>query len=110
MPPLRAADRKLGLSQAVAPDPVDKRKAGRVDHSAMSMLRQRLYGLVAGCLEFNDAEVLPRAWPRMKIVFRDNSGSCRDLINFYCDHQNIKDVRGGICRNERLLAAVDALI
>jgi hypothetical protein len=55
---LREVDRRLGLSKQVASVLRDKRQAGRVDHSALSMLRQRLFGLIAGWEDLNDADEL----------------------------------------------------
>jgi len=229
---LREVDRRLGLSRKVASVLCDRREAGRVDHSALSMLRQRLFGLIAGWEDLNDADELrhdqlyqllagsdnalasaatlcrfenaqdrsvawavnrilveqfigsfekPPAtlvldfdatdipvhgeqekrffhgyynahcflplyvfcgeqllvgylrpsnqdvakhagailrllvrrfrevWPRVKIVFRADSGFCRDLILAYCDRNDIKYIVG-ISRNERLLARAAALM
>lgn len=52
---------------------------------------------------------LREAWPRVKIVFRADSGFCRDLILTYCDRNDIKYIVG-ISRNDRLLAEAGALI
>lgn len=46
---------------------------------------------------------LRRAWPRTKIVFRGDSGFCRDLLLSWCDRHDVKYVVG-IARNERLQA------
>jgi hypothetical protein len=46
---------------------------------------------------------LRRAWPRTKIVFRADSGFCRDLLLSWCDRHEVKYVVG-IARNDRLLA------
>ena len=45
---LRAADRRLGLSAAAARVLRDPRDPGRCRHSALTQLRQRLYGLALG--------------------------------------------------------------
>ena len=42
-------------------------------------------------------------WPRTKIVFRADSGFCRDRILTWCDRHDVKYVVG-LARNERLLA------
>lgn len=44
---------------------------------------------------------LRRAWPRTKIVFRGDSGFCRDLLLSWCDRHEVKYVVG-IARNSRL--------
>lgn len=46
---------------------------------------------------------LRRTWPRTKIVFRGDSGFCRDLLLSWCDRHDVKYVVG-IARNERLQA------
>ena len=52
---------------------------------------------------------LRQAWPRTKIVFRADSGFCRDLLLSWCDRNDVKYVVG-IARNERLLALAGALM
>jgi hypothetical protein len=52
---------------------------------------------------------LRRAWPRTKIVFRADSGFCRDLLLNWCDRNEVKYVVG-IARNERLLAEAAELM
>lgn len=51
---------------------------------------------------------LRRAWPRTKIVFRADSGFCRDLLASWCDRHDVKYVVG-LARNERLLGLTAAL-
>jgi ribosomal protein S18 acetylase RimI-like enzyme len=46
---------------------------------------------------------LRQAWPRVKIVFRGDSGFCRALLLSWCDRHDVKYIVG-IARNERLLA------
>lgn len=45
---------------------------------------------------------LRQAWPRTKIVFRGDSGFCRDHLLGWCDRHDVKYLVG-IARNERLL-------
>jgi hypothetical protein len=52
---------------------------------------------------------LRQAWPRTKIVFRADSGFCRDLLLSWCDRHDVKYVVG-IARNERLLALAAPLL
>lgn len=52
---------------------------------------------------------LRQAWPRTKIVFRGDSGFCRDLLLSWCDRHDVKYVVG-IARNDRLLAAAANVI
>src|SRR5512134_3877057 len=55
---LRQVDRRLGLLQAVdrvLPDPRDPRL---IEHSQLSLLRQRVYGLCLGYEDLNDHTTL----------------------------------------------------
>ena len=52
---------------------------------------------------------LRQAWPRVKIVFRADSGFCRDRLLSWCDSHDVKYVVG-IARNERLLAMASPLL
>ena len=52
---------------------------------------------------------LRQAWPRTKIVFRADSGFCRDRLLSWCDRHEVKYVVG-IARNERLLALAAPLL
>jgi len=55
---LREADKRLGLMKAVNEAVVDIRCAGKVKHSQLSMLRQRVYGLCLGYEDLNDHDSL----------------------------------------------------
>lgn len=52
---------------------------------------------------------LRRTWPRTKIVFRGDSGFCRDLLLSWCDRHDVKYIVG-IARNERLVAAATKVL
>ncbi|MFQ5473810.1 MAG: transposase, partial [Dehalococcoidia bacterium] len=52
---LKAADRRLGLTEALAACLEDPRAAHRVAHSLHDLLRQRVYGLALGYEDANDA-------------------------------------------------------
>ena len=52
------ADRKLGLTEALARVLPDERDAGRVKHSLRDLLRQRIYGLAQGWEDLNDHQRL----------------------------------------------------
>lgn len=45
---------------------------------------------------------LRQAWPRTKLVFRGDSGFCRDHLLGWCDRHDVKYIVG-IARNDRLL-------
>jgi hypothetical protein len=52
------ADRKLGLTEALAKVLPDGREPGRVRHSLRDLLRQRIYGLAQGWEDLNDHQRL----------------------------------------------------
>jgi hypothetical protein len=55
---LRQADRKLGLSKALARVLPDPRNPGRIVHPLLTFVRQRLYGLCLGYEDLNDHDHL----------------------------------------------------
>jgi Transposase DDE domain group 1 len=56
--PLRAFDQRHGLTRELAQQLRDPRQGGRVRHSSLSLLRQRVYQIVAGYEDANDADRL----------------------------------------------------
>ncbi len=52
---LKAADRRLGLSSALASCLHDERQAGKVDHQLHELLLQRVFAIACGCPDTNDA-------------------------------------------------------
>ena len=55
---LRAADERLGLSEALAECLRDPRQAGKVTHSPLELVRQRIFGIALGYPDANDARGL----------------------------------------------------
>jgi len=55
---LSELDRQLGLTAALDRALSDPRCAGRVEHSQLSLLRQRIYGLCLGYEDLNDHQTL----------------------------------------------------
>lgn len=55
---LSQLDRQLGLTAALDRVVRDRRCAGRVEHSQLSLLRQRIYGLCLGYEDLNDHQTL----------------------------------------------------
>ena len=55
---LKACDQKLGLTQALADCVVDQRQAGKVEHSMLDLIRQRVFGIACGYEDTNDASRL----------------------------------------------------
>ena len=55
---LREADRRLGLTEALAGCIEDTRQAGKRRHSTLAMLRQRIYAIALGYEDLNDHDQL----------------------------------------------------
>ena len=55
---LRQADRRLGLTEAVARGLGDSRQQGKVEHRVVDMLRQRVFGIALGYEDLNDHDAL----------------------------------------------------
>ncbi|MDB4433338.1 IS1380 family transposase [bacterium] len=55
---LKAADERLGLSEALAKCLRDRRQPGKVSHSQLELLRQRIFGIALGYPDANDARGL----------------------------------------------------
>jgi len=68
---LRAADRKLGLVEALDRVITDPRDADQVKHSQLSLLRQRIYGIGAGYEDLNDHNSLREDLAWQTAVERD---------------------------------------
>jgi Transposase DDE domain group 1 len=93
--PLRAFDQRYGLTRGLAQRVCDPREEERVRHSVLSLFRQRLYQIVAGYEDANDADRL-RHDPAFQILADqplgeplgsqptlsrwENSPSLRDLL------------------------------
>ena len=52
---LKALDRQLGVTEAVASCLQDRRQPGKVQHEGLELVRQRIFGLVCGYADCNDA-------------------------------------------------------
>lgn len=68
---LRQADRRLGLTERVAKALCDPRRKASCIHDALSMVRQRVYGLALGHEDLNDHGELRRDLARQTAVDRD---------------------------------------
>ena len=55
---LQAADRRLGLSEALGECLRDPRQPGKLTHTQLELLRQRIYGIALGYPDANDAQGL----------------------------------------------------
>src|ERR1700758_5726093 len=56
--PLRAFDQRHGLTRGLAERVCDDRDDSRVSHPGLSLFRQRLYQIIAGYEDANDADRL----------------------------------------------------
>ena len=65
--PLRALDQRHGLTRGLAECVCDDRDDSRVSHPGLSLFRQRLYQIIAGYEDANDADRL-RHDPAFQIV------------------------------------------
>lgn len=52
------ADRKLGLTQKLSEQILDRREAGKVAHPVLELLRERIYAICAGYEDANDLNAL----------------------------------------------------
>jgi len=52
---LKAADKRLGLTDSLAACLRDDRQAGKIDHDTIELFRQRVYGIACGYADCNDA-------------------------------------------------------
>jgi DDE family transposase len=52
---LKALDERLGVTAAVASCLRDRRQPGKIEHDALELVRQRVFGLVCGYADCNDA-------------------------------------------------------
>lgn len=68
---LRQVDRKLGLTQEMARALPDPRRRSRIDHSLLSLVRQRIYGLAQGYEDLNDHDTLRHDLAWQTAVERD---------------------------------------
>ena len=58
LPLLRQVDRRLGLTQAIAAALPDPRDPALVEHSQLTLVRQRIFGLCHGYEDLNDHDTL----------------------------------------------------
>ena len=76
---VRQADRLLGLTAAAAQVLNDPRRQASCDHSQLSMLRQRVYGLALGYEDLNDHDNLRHDLAWQTAVERDQPAASTAL-------------------------------
>ncbi len=68
---LRQSDRRLGLTKALASVLPDPRDPARIEHSLLTLVRQRIYGLAQGYEDLNDQDTLRHDLAWQTAVERD---------------------------------------
>lgn len=71
--PIREYDGKINFTQKAAQQLVDKRASHLVDHQLIELLGQRIYGIIAGYEDANDAQYLRFDPVFLAITNRDSS-------------------------------------
>jgi hypothetical protein len=77
---LKAVDDQMGLSEALTEGLQDRRQAGKVDHELPVLLRQRIYGIVCGYFDGNDAAKVGRD-PAMKLACQGKASGEQGLAS-----------------------------
>lgn len=75
LPLLRQLDRRLRLLKQAAMAIDDPRVASRVEHTALALLRQRVYGLCLGYEDLNDHDRLRNDVLMQSVLERDGAGA-----------------------------------
>ena len=68
---LKAADRRLQLTEALAACLKDERQPGKVDHEMEELLAQRIFGIACGYADANDAARLAEDPVHKMLIGRD---------------------------------------
>jgi hypothetical protein len=68
---LKAADRRIQLTEALAACLKDERQAGKVDHAIEELLAQRIFGIACGYADANDAARLGEDPVHKMMIGRD---------------------------------------
>jgi len=97
---LRQADRKLGLSQALATVLPDPRDPERITHPLLTFVRQRLYGLCLGYEDLNDQDPQRWDWAWQTAAERDEPLASSPTL---CRWENRADRRVGWLVQELLV-------
>ncbi len=96
----RQADRYLGLTASVAPLLADPRRQASCEHSVLSMLRQRVYGLAAGYEDLNDHDHLRHDLAWQTAVERDKPGASSPTL---CRMENRANRETAVAMNQVLV-------
>ncbi|MBW7998451.1 MAG: IS1380 family transposase [Candidatus Glassbacteria bacterium] len=97
---VRAVDRRLGLTAATARLLSDPRRQASCEHTVLSMLRQRVYGLAAGYEDLNDHDSLRHDLAWQTAVERDRPSASSPTL---CRLENRADRQAAVAMH-RVLA------
>lgn len=97
---LKAVDKKLGLTEAIAETIIDKRQPEKVRHEILDLVRQRVFGLASGYPDCNDAQHLKRD-PIMKILCDRDPISGEDLAS----QPTLSRLENSVTRTQLMLMA-----
>ena len=97
---LQQADRRLGLSQAVAHAITDSRRRASCLHDLPSLIRQRLYGLALGYEDLNDHQALRHDLALQTAVARDTPLASASTL---CRWENQADRAAAVRLHEVLI-------
>src|SRR5499425_2792336 len=100
--PLRAFDQRYGLTRSFAELLGDSREEERVRHSALSLFRQRIYQIVAGYEDVNDADRL-RHDPAFQILADQSLGEPLGSQPTLSRWENAPSARSLVRLNQALL-------
>src|SRR5712692_11078709 len=100
--PLRAFDQRHGLTRSLAECVGDDRDDSRVSHPGLSLLRQRLYQIVAGYEDANDADRL-RHDPAFQILADQPLGQALGSQPTLSRWENAPSAREIVCLHDALL-------
>ncbi len=97
---LRQVDRVLGLSEAVSKVLSDPRRQASCGHDAVSLLRQRVYGLALGYEDLNDHDTLRKDLAMQTGVDRDTELASPSTL---CRFENRSERDSAWCIHEVLV-------
>jgi hypothetical protein len=102
---LREADDKLRLTQRLAESIVDKRQASKVVHSALDLLRERIFAIAAGYEDTNDLKYLSRD-PALQVSCDKHVGHVLGSQPTQCRFENEAQTTDLLCLAETLAQVV----
>ncbi len=97
---VRQADRHLGLTASVARVLADPRRQASCEHTTLSMLRQRVYGLAAGYEDLNDHDFLRNDLAWQTAVERDKPSASSPTL---CRMENRANRETAVAMNQVLV-------